>query len=156
MEPGADGADVERAFWLLSDETRIVILRALWAADEDTVSFSELREAVGNPNSGQFNYHLGKLADHFVSKVEGGYELTQAGREVVRAVLAGSITDQPTVGPGPVDGDCTACGAQPALRYDEYGIVECSDCGATVTWTEFPPAGLADRTPGAVAAAFDA
>lgn len=156
MESGEEATGVERAFWLLSDETRIAILRALWAAEDDVVSFSDLREAVGNPNSGQFNYHLGKLGDHFVSKGDGGYELTQAGREVVRAVLAGSITDQPTVGPEPIDGTCTECGAGLAVRYDEYGIVECPDCGATVMWNEFPPAGLVDRTPAEVAAAFDA
>lgn len=36
MESGEDVTDVERAFWLLNDETRIAILRALWAAEDDT------------------------------------------------------------------------------------------------------------------------
>jgi hypothetical protein len=60
--------DPERAFRLLSDETRVGILRGLWEASNDAVSFSELRERVGTPDSGQFNYHLGKLREHFVSK----------------------------------------------------------------------------------------
>jgi predicted RNA-binding Zn-ribbon protein involved in translation (DUF1610 family) len=145
----------DRAFWLLSDETRIAILRALWAADEKPVSFTDLRERVGNPNSGQFNYHLNKLRDHFVLKADGGYELSQAGREVVRAVHAGSITDQPQVDPAPTDGHCVECGASLVVRYDEYGIIECSDCGETVMWNEFPPAGLTDRTPTEVAETFD-
>jgi hypothetical protein len=148
-------ADPERAFWLLSDETRIAILRALWAASDDPLSFTVLRERVGNPNSGQFNYHLGKLRGHFVSKGEGGYTLTQAGREVVRAVLAGSLTDRPRMDATPIDAGCPECGASLIVRYDEYGIVECSACASTVMWNEFPPAGLAGRQPAEVAAVFD-
>lgn len=147
--------DPERAFRLLSDETRVAILRALWDASDETLSFTALRERVGNPNSGQFNYHLGKLRDHFVTKRGDGYRLTQAGREVVRAVLAGSITDQPNLEAAPIDGECPECGASLVVRYDEYGIVECSECAKTVMWNEFPPAGLADRTPEQVAVAFD-
>jgi DNA-binding transcriptional ArsR family regulator len=153
---GESSAAPERAFWLLSDGTRVAILRALWAAEADAVTFSDLRERVGNPNSGQFNYHLGKLREHFVAKTGDGYELTQAGREVVRAVLAGTITDRPLVDPAPVDGDCAACGAGLVVRYDGHAVVACPDCGETVMWNEFPPAGLADRTPAEVATAFDA
>jgi DNA-binding transcriptional ArsR family regulator/transcription elongation factor Elf1 len=148
-------ADPERAFWLLSDETRVAILRALWESSDDALSFTDLRERVGNPNSGQFNYHLGKLREHFVSKTDAGYGLTQAGREVIRAVLAGSITDQPRMGAAPIDGQCLECGASLVVRYDEYAVVECSECGETVMWNEFPPAGLSGRTPEEVAAAFD-
>jgi DNA-directed RNA polymerase subunit RPC12/RpoP len=155
MAPDEAPADPERAFWLLSDETRVGILRALWATSDDAVSFSDLRARVGNPNSGQFNYHLGKLRGHFVAKGEGGYRLTQAGREVVRAVLAGTLTDQPQLDAAPIDGHCAECGARLVVQYDEYATVECPDCGATVMWNEFPPAGLAGREPAAVAAAFD-
>jgi hypothetical protein len=155
MRTDEEGADPERAFWLLSDETRIAILRALWAASNDPLSFTRLRERVGNPNSGQFNYHLGKLRGHFVSKGEGGYTLTQAGREVVRAVLAGSLTDRPHVDATPIDARCPECTASLLVRYDEYGIVECSECDSTVMWNEFPPAGLAGRQPAEVAAVFD-
>jgi ssDNA-binding Zn-finger/Zn-ribbon topoisomerase 1 len=148
-------ADPERAFWLLSDQTRIAILQALWEASNDSLSFTVLRERVGNPNSGQFNYHLGKLRGHFVSRGEDGYTLTQAGREVVRAVLAGSLTDRPHMDATPVDARCPECGAPLVVRYDEYGIVECSECGSTVMWNEFPPAGLAGRRPREVAMVFD-
>jgi len=148
-------ADPERAFWLLSDETRIAILRALWEASNDPLSFTKLRARVGNPNSGQFNYHLGKLRDHFVSKGETGYTLTQAGREVVRAVLAGSLTDRPHMDLAPIDGHCPECGASLIVQYDEYGIIECSECSSTVMWNEFPPAGLAGRQPEEVAEVFD-
>jgi hypothetical protein len=155
MGTDEEAADPERAFWLLSDETRIAILRALWAASDDSLSFTDLRARVGNPNSGQFNYHLGKLRGHFVSKGEAGYALTQAGREVVRAVLAGSLTEQPHLEATAIDGHCPECGAALVVRYDEYGVIECSGCESTVMWNEFPPAGLAGRDPEAVAMAFD-
>lgn len=153
---GEDGAAApDRAFWLLSDETRLDILRAVWAADADVLSFSEIRDRVGRPNSGQFNYHLGKLAGHYLTKVDGGYRLSPAGREVVRAVLAGSLTEQPRFDPVPLDGTCADCGGELVVRYDEHGVIECADCTTTVMWNEFPPAGLDGRSPEAFAAAFD-
>lgn len=155
MRTDEASTDPERAFWLLSDETRIAILRALWETSNDSLSFTELRERVGNPNSGQFNYHLGKLKEHFVSKGEAGYTLTQAGREVVRAVLAGSLTDYPYMNAVPIDSHCPECRAPLIVRYDEYGIVECSECENTVMWNEFPPAALAGRRSEEVAEAFD-
>lgn len=145
----------EQAFWLLSDEIRVVILHALWESSDNPVPFSDLRTQAGNPDSGQFNYHLGKLRDHFVSKSDDGYTLTQAGREVVRAVLAGVLTDRPQVEPARIDGHCVECDRSLVVRYDEYGIVECSECGETAMWNEFPPAGLAGRTPTEIAATFD-
>ena len=155
--PNGDGGPVspDRAFRLLSDGTRVAILRALWEADGEAVSFAALRERVGNPDSGRFNYHLGELVGHFVSNVEEGYALTQAGREVVRAVLAGAITRRPEIAPVEVDGECTDCGGSLVLRYDEYAAIECSACGATIMWNEFPPAGIADRSPEEVASALE-
>lgn len=100
----------DRAFWLLSDETRVAILRAVWESSADTVSFTEIRERIGNPNSGHFNYYIDKLTGHFLSKGEDGYALTQAGREVVRAVLAGSLTERPRMESTPIDGRCVECG----------------------------------------------
>lgn len=145
----------ERAFSLLSDETRLAILDALRAADKP-LAFSELRERIGNPDSGQFNYHLDALQKHFVTKTSHGYRLTGAGREVVRAILAGSITDRPCVKPGPIDGECTTCGATLVVEYDGRGIIECPDCGETVMWNEFPPAGLKGRSATELASALDA
>lgn len=154
---GDDGgpASPGRAFRLLGEETRLAILRALWEADGEAVPFSTLRERVGNPDSGRFNYHLGELAGHFVSKVGDGYALTQAGREVVRAVLAGAITRRPEIAPVEVDGECADCGGPLVLRYDGHAAIECPECGATPMWNEFPPAGVAERTPEEVATALE-
>jgi hypothetical protein len=134
---------------------RLDILRAVWESPAEGVSFSEIRERVGSPNSGQFNYHLGKLRGHFLRETGDGYELTQAGLEVVRAVLAGTMTERPRVDPEPIDGDCATCGGRLTVRYDEHAVVECADCGRVAMWNEFPPAGLDDRTAGELATAFD-
>lgn len=145
----------DEAFRLLGDETRVAILRAVWEAPVDGLSFSEIRNRIGTPDSGQFNYHLGKLKGHFLTSDDGGYRLTQAGRELIRAVLAGTITDRPEAVPTPIGGACVDCGGELIARYDEYGIIECEDCERVVMWNEFPPAGLAGRTAEEFATAFD-
>ena len=155
MESDAEGLSPDRAFWLLGDQMRTAILRAVWESSEETITFSEIRAQIGNPDSGKFNYHLNKLVGHFLSKGDGGYSLTQAGREVVRAVMAGTITKHAEIGPGPIDAQCTECGGTLVVRYDEYGIIECEDCGELVMWNEFPPAGLDTRSAEEFASTFD-
>lgn len=147
--------DPEDAFGLLSDETRVAILQAVWAAPETPITFTEIRDRLGRPDSGQFNYHIDKLRGHYLARSDGGYELTQAGREVVRAVLAGTLTEQPVTDSSPIDAECTDCGGRLVARFDEYGHIECADCGATVMWNEFPPAGLEGRDGAELARAFD-
>jgi hypothetical protein len=155
MESDAEGLSPDRAFWLLGDQMRTAILRAMWESSEETITFSEIREQIGSPDSGKFNYHLNKLVGHFLSKGDGGYSLTQAGREVVRAVMAGTITQHAEIGPAPIDAQCAECGGALVVRYDEYGIIECEDCGELVMWNEFPPAGLDTRSPEEFASTFD-
>lgn len=154
MSTDEGGLSPDEAFRLLGDETRLAILRAVWDSD-GPVSFSAIGERVGRPDSGQFNYHINRLRGPFLSQRDGGYRLTQAGREVVRAVLAGTITERPETGPASIDAPCAACGGRLVVRYDEYATIECADCGATAMWNEFPPAGLDGRTPAEVATAFD-
>lgn len=78
----------EEAFWLLGHEIRIRIICALFDAERTADSgrrlFSELRERVGNPDSGRFTYHLNRLNGTFVRETEGRYSLTDAGCEVCR------------------------------------------------------------------------
>jgi hypothetical protein len=155
MDSDAEGLSPDEAFWLLGDQMRVAILRAVWVSSEEPNTFSEIRERIGSPDSGKFNYHLNKLVGHFLSKAEGGYRLTQAGREVVRAVMAGTITQHAAVGPSPIDAQCADCGGTLVVRYDEYGIIECEDCGELVMWNEFPPAGLDTRSPEEFASTFD-
>jgi AcrR family transcriptional regulator len=80
---------------VLSNETRLAILPALWEtydphAERNAVPFSELRDRVGIRQGGQFNYHLEQLLGHFVRKGDDGYKLRQAARHVVQAVLSGT------------------------------------------------------------------
>lgn len=105
------------AFAVLGNETRMEILQTLGKGDEP-LSFSELRDRVGMRDSGQFNYHLGKLQGHFIRKVDDEYELRGAGRRVVEAVLSGALTDDPVVEPTVIDMDCRLCGAPIELGFD--------------------------------------
>ncbi|AGN00175.1 hypothetical protein L593_01110 [Salinarchaeum sp. Harcht-Bsk1] len=151
-----DCVDPAEAFSVIGNDTRLSILEALWQTDADAVSFSDLRRDVGMRDSAQFNYHLGQLTDHFVRKVEDGYELQHAGEKVVTAVIAGSITEKPDVEPFPVEGECFACGsALQGVYEDERLAIECVDCGHKHGDYDFPPGGLTDRTPAEIADAFD-
>lgn len=72
----------DEAFSALCDGTRPSILQALGEA-HDPLSFSDLRERAGSPESSRFNYYLGKLTDHFVAKRDDGYELRRAGAHTI-------------------------------------------------------------------------
>lgn len=91
---GVAGPRASDAFELLANETRLAILLALWEAYEPFgtgggLTFSELRDRVGMRDSGQFNYHLGKLEGEFVQSTDGGYKLRPAGEKITRAVIGG-------------------------------------------------------------------
>lgn len=155
MGDGSDSMSPDEAFWLLGDETRLGILRAVWEAEADAVRFTDIRNRVGNPDSGAFNYHLDKLRGLFLIRTEDGYQLSQAGREVVRAIMAGVLTNQPKLEADEIDGRCVHCGEGLVAEYDRYGVVKCGGCEELVMWNEFPPAGLDGRSVEEFADAFD-
>lgn len=127
-----EAVDPDDAFSTLSNATRLDILEALWETEHRRASFSELREAVGMRDSGQFNYHLSELRDHFVGKDGDDYYLKQAGIQVVGAVLAGTYTRTGVVDPVPMDEPCPSCGGQLTFEYDdECASVDCADCDIT-------------------------
>lgn len=140
----------EDAFSLLSDETRLAILRELAdAADEEftprsePVSYAELMDRVGLRDSGNFNYHLNALRDRFVAKVEGGYRIRRAGLEIVRALRAGNLTGQRSLEPSPVDEHCPYCDAPIEVSVDDgWLLVVCSDCQGLYGGMESVPDGL--------------
>ncbi len=153
------------AFALLGNETRMDILRTLGSAD-GPLGFSELRDAVGVADSGQFNYHLDKLEGHFLRKSDAGYELRIAGQRVIEAVLSGAVTEAPVLEPTRVDAPCPYCGADIEISYrEERLLIRCTDCGGTfpgrestssafgelpygsITLYYLPPAGLVGRDP---------
>jgi hypothetical protein len=155
MSQGSESVSADEAFWLLGEETRLGILRAVWEADGEAVTFSEIRNRVGNPDSGAFNYHLDKVREVFLIQTDEGYELSQAGREVVRAVMAGVLTKQPELPAESIDGRCPHCSGGLVAEYDRFGVVKCGDCGEVLMWNEFPPAGLSGRSVPEFARAFD-
>lgn len=116
------------AFAVLGNETRMDILQTL-AEAEDPIPFSELRERVGVSDSGQFNYHLDKLAGHFVDDSDDGYVLQRAGERIIEAVLSGAVTETPTIEPTRIDRPCPQCGAPVRLSYQqEWVALSCTEC----------------------------
>jgi DNA-binding transcriptional ArsR family regulator len=143
------------AFAIVGNETRLEILEALWAADRPA-AFSDLRRSVGMRDSAQFNYHLDRLRGQFVRRTDDGYEFRQAGKAVVRAVLAGTYNQDPELAPFPVKGSCVACdGGLGATYTDERLKVRCAECERVHANFAFPPGGLEDRTREEVLAAFN-
>lgn len=125
----ADAVAPDDAFAVLSDGTRIEIVRALWAADDREATFSELREAVGMRDSGQFNYHLGKFDGQFVAETDDGYRLTAPGAQLVGALLSGAYTKTVDVAAVDVDGDCPRCGSPLEFTYEDgTATIACDDC----------------------------
>lgn len=146
----------EQAFALLANDTRLEILRTLWT-EETPIPFTRLRERVEYTDSGNFNYHLNQLAAHFVRKTSDGYELRYAGKEVVRAVLSGALTEDTTIESFVVRGPCGICGAPVELKYrHELLTVRCTECDGvrmdtfprgTLGVYELPAVGLRNRSP---------
>jgi len=139
-----DSVDPAAAFAALSDDTRVDILRALWAADDHRLGFAALREAAGVADSGQFNYHLDKLVGRFVRKTDDRYELTPAGMHVNGAVTAGAYTMDGEMDPVELDDTCPACGGARTFRYEaETAVIECPDCAVSLAAT-VPPGVFVD------------
>jgi hypothetical protein len=153
---GYDAARIapEDAFALLGNESRIAILRALWESPYEPLSFSELRERVGMRDSGQFNYHLGKLLGRFVRKAaggpesdpgdasdgRGGYELTLAGWQVLGAILSGQYASGERLEPVKLDDPCKHCGGTVSLRYENERMrIRCEECEEVIASGGVPP-----------------
>lgn len=121
--------EVTDAFAILGNETRLSILRTLWMLPGGTGTFSELHHAVGMRDSGQFNYHLGRLVDRFVVKDDEGYRLTGAGMKVLGAVVQGAYSSSTRIPPYAFDETCIRCDATLLASYeDEQMAVLCPRC----------------------------
>lgn len=157
------------AFAAVGHEIRVQIIEALAMADRANrpLSFSDLRDRVGEVDSSKFNYHLNELVGHFVERTEEGYGFRPAGKRVAEAILSGSVTDDPVVELTRIDRPCHYCGSSIAITYRRERVVafcpECSgiygssnvqDAEPTIPDEygflgnlELPPAGIAGRTP---------
>jgi len=148
----------EEAFGLVGHELRIAVLRELSGADGQRLSFSELRERVGERDSGKFNYHLSKLEGRFVAKTDDGeYALTYPGHRVVDAIHDGALHRRDGVDGEPLSGSCPDCASGVAFTYDTLkgGRVACVDCGRRYLRHPFDPGGLVDRSGDELGRAFD-
>ncbi|MUV85287.1 hypothetical protein GJ631_01470 [Natronomonas sp. CBA1123] len=150
-------ADAESAFMTLSHDLRLEILLALWDAPGFSLSFSELRSAVGERDSGKFTYHLSELQGHFVAQTDDGYELQYPGHRVLDAIQSGVFHEQAAVDPVELDADCRDCATALTFEYgtDFIGRVHCPDCGNRALEWPFDPGGTADRDPEEIVNAFD-
>jgi len=166
---GAVGPHTVDAFKLLSNETRLAIMVALWEQydphdTDDAVAFSELYDRVGVRDTGNFNYHLDKLVGHFVEEADDGYRLRNAGLKLVRATIAGAGLEERTLPPTEIDMSCYRCGAPVEISYENEHLYHvCTACEGntgpnfaderpvgTLMMFDFDPAGLANRAPGDV------
>jgi len=133
----------EAAFGLLSNDLRVDILQAL-GESEEPMAFSTLREAVGERDSGKFNYHLGKLTGHIVVHEDDGYRLSMAGRQMFGAIVSGAYTTDAELEAFEFEGPCPMCGRdQLVAEYaDERALMYCPDCEHWRNEFSFPPASL--------------
>ena len=148
-EPFIHETEPSEAFTALSDGTRLTILQALWESDDSGMTFSELRTAVDARESGGFNYHLGKLVERFVTKSDGTYRLTQAGKHVCAAIASGIYTARGTLDPVELNGRCETSGDRLRIEYESETIrIGCDSCPAC-------PSGWNVPAPPSVFAGYD-
>lgn len=155
-----EASDATEAFALLGNEHRMAIMRELLAADRDDetpVGYADLRRRVGIADGGQFSYHLRKLDGRFVAGDDGGYEFTDAGWKVARAVLAAVHAEGPTVDPFDLGDPCAECGGGLQAESDgTWFVVTCPDCDARPVRYTFPTGGFEARDREQLADAVDA
>jgi DNA-binding transcriptional ArsR family regulator len=116
-----------RIMELLSNETRLGILFALAehqqrAPASPGLSFTELRDRVEKRPRGNFNYHLDRLTDIFVTQQGEQYELTYRGKYLAGILTAGVYTETERR-QRPVDGNCPDCGRKMTLVHAD-GLLE--------------------------------
>jgi len=139
-----------REFELLSDETRLAVLRALAdrfreAPDDPTLGFADLRRRVGRPDSGNFNYHLSRLEGRFVRKTADGYRIAPAGIRVVAALISGAYGTDERLGPAPLDDHCPLCEETLTATY-EQGLLTVACPNDHEFRNSLPPGAIDDRS----------
>lgn len=148
------------AFSVLGNRTRLSILRALWEADTERLSFAELERNTA-AETDNFAYHLDQLVDHFVRRTDDGYVLRSAGETVMRSVVAGLFSESHTLPRLEIGSECPFCAGSVEVQYvDDQLTARCMDCGGVAAEAgypsgtfmnfRFPPAGLVGRSPSEV------
>lgn len=159
-DPDISESRSTEAFSLLGNDTRLAILLALWETEDPgpetsetptnrhKASFSELQEHVGISDSGQFNYHLGKLEDEFIENTSDGYSLSPAGYKIVRTLIANSGFGEVSLSPSEIDLDCPYCGGPTAVTYQDQRLYFiCSECEGYFDLGDDHPSGVLSGWP---------
>ncbi|WP_435066161.1 DUF7351 domain-containing protein [Halobaculum sp. EA56] len=171
VDAASDGSDAgvrgggrapEESFARLGNELRFSILEVLHDRltvgdrSDYTVPYSELREAVGEEDSGRFGYHLDRLLGEFVEKRPGGYAIRYPGKEIVRTVYSGAVDERTEAVSRPVDADCYLCGDPVRVAYaDGYVSACCTSCEGALAF-DFTPEGALSSLPVPAGAVGDA
>lgn len=142
-------SDDEEAFALVGNEIRAAIVRTLGARAFDhgpdpPLSFSDLRTATDvDVVSSQFNYHLQKLVEQYVEKVDDGYRLRPEGKNLYRTIRAGTFTRRTSLDPIALQQPCYYCESDLALAYDDgMFTIQCHDCETLYDLILAPPSAL--------------
>lgn len=108
--------------------------------DGETMTFTELYEAIDCPSSSQFSYHLNQLVDTFIIQTSDGYRLTYAGDKVQRAIFSGLYQSPKPIEPFEIDGFCPSCESHSLVacsRNDQFAV-RCQSCDCTLLRDLFP------------------
>ena len=144
------------AFGMLGNDLRTDVLRTL--ADEEPCSFATLSGQSNADTSAGFAYHLRQLDGQFVrQRDDERYELTTAGREAVRTMKAGTVTERVEHEPIALDEQCPRC-REERLQLavaDSVAAVACAGCGAGVLELPVPPGGYRSRRSASIPDAVD-
>lgn len=138
-------------FRLLSDDTRVDILRAVAIAQYESeqvgsgpaqLSFSEIYDHVEVKNTSKLSYHLGELTGTYLRKSDDGYSLSHAGERIVRFILSGNYEQPDSFGPKPISGTCIFCGEESleARLSHQFFRIDCTRCDQQVMGQPITPA----------------
>lgn len=130
---------VDELFGLLGNEVRMGIMQALWERFDfqayvtrtlEPVAFSTLQAATDTPDSGNFNYHLGRLEGDLVENTGEGYRLSQRGYNLMRTIEDYATFESRHIEPTELSERCPFCEGPLEASYDrELFAVRCRDCG---------------------------
>lgn len=145
MDDSTNHSKAAEVLSFVGDPIRLRILSTLYNTSSEpdpqprAINYTDLQEAVNVEDSGRFNYHLKKLTGHFVKSVDGGYRLLDPGKEIVRLLRRGTLTDDFTLDPVPVDANCYRCGSQVTVSYNGDRVLTiCESCAGSVALEALP------------------
>lgn len=138
-------------FRLLSDDTRVDILRAVAVAQYELeqvgsgaaqLAFSEIYDYVEVENTSKLSYHLGELTGTYLRKSDDGYSLSHAGERIVRFILSGNYEQPNSFGPESIPGTCIFCGEDSleARLSHQFFRIDCTRCDQQVMGQPITPA----------------